>query len=131
MASFFVLLSSFFGKIRLLASSKQRPTRRPAQGRKDGISYIDQTASMQCICLYKSMAATSKEQVFDKGMRQKFTKRVNSFIACCADCSDPLSRGRVDSEKYMRVYTSSGFMSRHEWRVDKSTARTCKNRNAC
>ena len=31
----------------------------------------------------------------------------------------------------LRVYTSSGFMSHHEWRVDKSAARTCKNRNAC
>ena len=95
------------------------------QGQKDGISYIDQKASIQWIQirLYKSLAATSKEQVFDKGIRQKSTKRVNSFTVCCVDCSEPPSRGRLDSEKEMRVCTSSGFMLRHEWRVDKSKIR--------
>ena len=28
-------------------------------------------------------------------------------------------------------YTSSGFMSRHEWRVDKSAAKTRTNQNVC
>ena len=31
----------------------------------------------------------------------------------------------------MRAYMSSRFMSHHEWRVDKSAARTRKIRNAC
>ena len=33
-----------------------------------------------------SLQIHSKEQVFDKGIRQKWTKRVNPFIVCCADC---------------------------------------------
>ena len=31
-----------------------------------------------------------KNRSFDKGIRQISTKRVNSFIVCCADCSEPL-----------------------------------------
>ena len=34
----------------------------------------------------------SKEQVLNKGIRQKSTKRVNSFIVCSAFCPGPLNR---------------------------------------
>ena len=60
----------------------------------------------------------SKEQVLDKGIRQKST-RVNSFIACSAFCPGPPNCDPMDSEKQWRVYKSSTMMARHAWRVDK------------
>ena len=48
----------------------------------------------------------SKEQVLDKGIRQKSTKRVNSFIVCSAFCPGPPNRDPMDSEKRLRVHTS-------------------------
>ena len=86
---------------------------------------------MDIVRLYKSLARLTKKQVFDKGIRQKSTKRVNSFIVCGAICLEPLHRGRHDSEKGWRVYTSSRSMTCHEWRVDKSSDKTRKNLNAC
>ena len=73
----------------------------------------------------------SKEQVFDKGIKQKSTKRVNSLIVCSAICPGPPNCDPMDSEKRLRVYTSAATMARHEWRVDKSSDKTRKNRNAC
>ena len=48
----------------------------------------------------------SKEQVLDKGIRQKSTKRVNSFIVCCAFCPGPPNHDPKDSNKRLRVHTS-------------------------
>ena len=61
----------------------------------------------------------SNEQVLDKGIRQKSTKRVNSFIVCSAFSLEPLNRDPMDSEKQLRVYTSGCSMACHVWRVDK------------
>ena len=36
-----------------------------------------------------------------------------------------------DSEKHLRVYTSSHVCHSHEWRVDTATGKTLKKRNAC
>ena len=80
--------------------------------------------------LYKFLAGTSKAQIFDKGMRQKSTKRVNSFIACGAFCPRPPNRDPRDSEKRWHVYTSIAMMAHHAWRVYKSSGKTHKNRNA-
>ena len=72
-----------------------------------------------------------QKQVFDKRIRQKSTKRVNSLIVCSAICPGPPNRDPMDSEKRLRVYTSAATMARHEWHVDKSSAKTRKNQNAC
>ena len=66
----------------------------------------------------------SKEQVLDKGIRQKSTKRVNLFIAYTAFSPGPPNRDPMDSEKRLRVYKSSTTMARHAWRVDKAPAKT-------
>ena len=42
--------------------------------------------------LYNFLAGMSKEPVLDKGIRQKSTKRVNSFIVCSAFCPGPSNR---------------------------------------
>ena len=73
----------------------------------------------------------SKEQVLDKGIRQKSTKRVNSFIVCSAFGPGPPNRDPIDSEKQLRVYTSGRTMARHVWRVDQAPGHTCRNQNAC
>ena len=78
------------------------------------------------IRLYKFLAGTSKIQVLDKGIRQKSTKRVNSFIACSAFCPGPPNRDPRDSEKRWRVYASIAMMARHAWRVYKSSDKTQK-----
>ena len=92
--------------------------------------YIEQTAfqreikdlvTMDTNCLYKFLAGTSKAQVWDKGIRQKSIKRVNSFIACSAFCPGPPNRDPQDS----------AMMARQAWRVNKSCGKTHKNRNAC
>ena len=57
------------------------------------------------------LAGTSKAQLLDKGIRQKSTKRVNSFIACSALCTGPPNRDPRDSEKLWRVYTSIAMMA--------------------
>ena len=49
----------------------------------------------------------------DKGIRQKSTKRVNSFIAWSAFCLGPPNCDPMDSEKRLRVYKSSATMARH------------------
>ena len=69
--------------------------------------------------------------VLDKGIRQKSTKRVNSFIFCRAFCPGPPNRDPMDSEKQLRVYTSGRTMKRHMWRVDKAPGHTRKYRNTC
>ena len=53
-------------------------------------------------------------------------KRVNSFIDGSAFCPGPLNRVPSDSEKHLHVYTSSGTMSRHVWRVDTTPGQTHK-----
>ena len=69
----------------------------------------------------------SKEQVLDKGVRQKSTKSVNLFIVCSAFCPGPM-----DSEKQLRIiYTSGCTMARHVWRVDKAAGHARRNQNAC
>ena len=73
----------------------------------------------------------SKAQVLDKGIRQKSTKRVNSFIVCSAFCPGPPNRDPMDSEKRLRVYKSGATLARHVWRVDKSPGHPRRNRNAC
>ena len=73
----------------------------------------------------------SKEQVLDKGIRQKSTKRVNSFIVCSAFCLGPPNRDPTDSEKRLRVYKSGATMACHVWRVDQPPGHTHRNRNAC
>ena len=73
---------------------------------------------------------TSKAQVLDKGIRQKSTKRVNSFIACSAFCLGPPNRDPRDSEKRWRVYTSIAMMARHAWRVFKSKTSECMYRRS-
>ena len=60
-------------------------------------------------CLYNLLAGMSKEQVFDKGTRQKSTKRVNSFAL-------PFVRDH---------WTVT------PWRVDESPGHTHRHRNAC
>ena len=47
---------------------------------------IKDLVTMDIPRLYKFLAGTSKAHVLDKGIRQKSTKRVNSFIACSAFC---------------------------------------------
>ena len=99
----FLLRSSFFGKIRPLAqleamaytSTSARSNRRhdDTEIKRPSIQWHI-NPSLQILGL------------FDKGIRQESTKRVKPFIVCCADCSEPLSCGRLDSEKGMRVYTS-------------------------
>ena len=64
----------------------------------------------------------------DKGIRQKSTKRVNSLIVCSAICLGHPTVTPWDSEKRLHVYTSATTMARHEWRVDKSSDKTRKNR---
>ena len=73
----------------------------------------------------------SKEQVLDKGIRQKSTKRVNSFSVCSAFCPGLRNRDSMNSEKRLRVYTSGSTMACHVWCVDKAPSHTCRNRNAC
>ena len=63
-------------------------------------------------------------------IRQRSTKRVNSFVACSAFCLGPPNHDPVDSEKWLRVYKSSATMARHAWLVDKAPAKTHKNWNA-
>ena len=81
--------------------------------------------------LYNFLAGTSKEQFLDKGIRQKSTKTVNSFIVCSAFCPGPPNRDPMDSEKQLHVYTSGRTMARHVWRVDKAPGHPRRNRNAC
>ena len=69
------------------------------------------------------LAGMSKEQVLDKGIRQKSTKRVNSFIVCSAFCPGPPSRDPMGS--------SGSTMAHHVWHVDKAPGHTRKNQNAC
>ena len=56
----------------------------------------------------------SKEQVLDKGIRQKSTKRVHSFIVCSAFCPGPPNRDPMDSEKRLRVYKLGSTMARND-----------------
>ena len=62
----------------------------------------------------------SKEQVLDKGIRQKSTKEWTQFIAGSAFCTGPQNREPTDSEKRLRVYASASAMARHGWCVDKA-----------
>ena len=84
MVSFFITV--VFGKIRPLASSKQRSNRRHTVQRSKGLVTMDINPSLQILGCYV------KEQVFDKGIRQKSTKRVNSLIVCSAICPGPPNR---------------------------------------
>ena len=65
----------------------------------------------------------SKAQVLDKGIRQKSTKRVNSFIACSAFCLGHPTMTPRNSEKRWRVYTSTAMMARYAWHVYKSSSK--------
>ena len=120
----FLLRSSFFCTTRPLASSEATAYYRPVPGRTDGIPERDQRPRDNG---YKSVFTNSwlvvKAQVLDKGIRQKSTKRVNSFIACSAFCPGPPNRDPKDSEKRWRVYTSTAMMARHAWRVYKSSGK--------
>ena len=61
----------------------------------------------------------------------KIYKRVNSFIDGSAFCPGAPKRVPSDSEKYLRVYTSSHVCHSHEWRVDTASGKTLKKQNAC
>ena len=63
----FLLRTSFFSTISLLASSDATAYYRPAPGRTGGIQERDQRQWI-LIRLYKFLAGTSKEQVLDKGL---------------------------------------------------------------
>ena len=88
--------------------------------------YCGRLSSAQLDRLDKFLAGTSKAQVLDKGIRQKFPKRVNSFIACRAFCPGPPNCDARDAEKRWRVYTSISMMARHGWRVYKSSGKNTK-----
>ena len=45
------------------------------------------------------LAGRTKEQVLDKGIRQKSTKRVGSIVVCNAFCPGSPKRDPLDSEK--------------------------------
>ena len=45
------------------------------------------------------LAGQTKEQVLDKGIRQKSTKRVGSIVVCSAFCPGSPKRDPLDSEK--------------------------------
>ena len=45
------------------------------------------------------MAGRTKEQVLDKGIKQKSTTRVGSIIVCSAFCPGSPKRDLLDSEK--------------------------------
>ena len=109
---FFLFRSSFFSTTRPLASSAATAYYRPAPSRTDSIPERE---------IYNFFAGMSKEQVFDKGIRQKSTERVNSFIVCSAFCPGPPNRDPMDSKKQLRVYTSGRTMARHVWCVDKKS----------
>ena len=59
----------------------------------------------------------------------KIPKRVNSFIDGSAFCPGAPKRVPSDSEKQLRVYTSSHICHSHEWRVDTATGKTLKKQN--
>ena len=104
----------------------QRPVEQTAFQReiKDLVT-MDINPSLQILGWYV------KAQILDKGIRQKYTKRVNSFIACSAFYPGRPNRDPRDSEKRWRVYTSIAMMARHAWRVYKSSGKKHTNRNAC
>ena len=105
----------------------QRPKNcRPPPGRTDSIPERDQRP---CDNGYKSIFTIS--WLVCQGIRQKSTKRVNSFIVRSAFCPGPLNRDPMDSEKQLHVYTSGRTMACHVWRVDKAPGHTHRNRNAC
>ena len=129
-------MASFFHYGRLSSAQLdhwQAPTQRPFIDRCP----VEQTAfqreikdlvTMDINPLKKFMAGTSKAQVLDKVIRQKSTKRVNSFIACSAFCPGPPNRDPRDSEKCIHVNRHDGTP-----RVVLFTslpAKTHRNRNA-
>ena len=126
MASF-LLWSCFFSTIKPLASSDATAYYRPAPGRTDGIPDRDERPHVNG---YKSVftnswLVTSKEQVLDKGIRQKSTKRVNTFVVCSAFCPGPRPPNcdPMDSEKRLRAYKSAAAMARHTcWQVSRPHA---------
>ena len=66
---------------------------------------------------YKSVFTNSwlvrqRNRSWIKGLGQKIHKRVNSFIDCSAFWPGPPNRVPSDSNKHLRVYTSSRTMSR-------------------
>ena len=83
--------------------------------------YLDYNSVILYLDNYQSgtlpLAGTSKAQVLDKGIRQKSTKRVNSFIACSAFGSGTPNRDSRGSEKWWCVYTSIAMMAWHATRV--------------
>ena len=81
-----------------LASPYATAYYRPAPGRTDGIPETDERPRDN---RYKSVFTNSCLvcQRNDKGIRQKSTKRVNSFIVCRAFCPGPPNRDPIDSEK--------------------------------
>ena len=93
----FLLRSYFFGKIRPLASSKQRPTRRPAPGRTDSIQYRDQKASEKHRRVYTSSNVCHSHEWRVYTASGKTLKKRN---AC-------LHAVRQTVEKKLRVYTAS------------------------
>ena len=87
----FLLRSSFFRTTRPLASSEAMAYYQPALSRTDSIPERDQRP---CDNGYKSVFTNSwlvrqMHRSWSKGIRQKSTKRVNSFIACSAFCPGP------------------------------------------
>ena len=61
----------------------------------------------------------------------KIHKKVYSFIDGSAFCPGAPKRVPSDTEKHLRVYTSSHKYHSHVWRVDTATGKTLKKRNAC
>ena len=103
----------------------QRPIEQTAFQReiKDLVT-MDINPSLQILGWYV------KAHVSDKGIRQKSTKRVNSFIACSAFCPGPWPQGLWETMAFIHINRHDGT-PRHAWCVYKSSGKTHKNRNAC
>ena len=114
----YLLRSSFFSTIRLLASSDAMAYYRPVLERTDGIPERDQRPRDNG---YKSIFTNSwlvrqRHRSWIKGLGKKSNKRVSSFIAGSAFCLGPLNCDPMDSETQLRVYKSDATMARHTYR---------------
>ena len=127
---FFLLRLSFFRTTRPLASSEATAYYQPAPGRTDSVPERHQRQWIW-IRLYKFLAGTSKEQVLDKGIRQKSTKEWTHSLTAV-----PFVRGHwTVSPRTPRntcVYTRHPAQCHgHVWCVDMAPGQTHKKRNAC
>ena len=109
--------------------SKQRPTRRPAHSRKDGISYIDQKASIQWIQnlpLQNPCLLHQKNRCSIKGLGKYQQREWTHSLFAVPIVRNHLAVVELTPRSKCMYTRHPRFMSRHEWRVDKSAARTRK-----